>query len=310
MLELGDTRPWEIDPRVFAIFTTGSDAGGAPVGAAAPTGRAGRGRSLARVARIVTPLGLQGLAGAGWNVIIPFTLAERRGRSSLIEAQFGIDRNADGRIEEGEFAPANLHSHDGRARGETRRSHTTRHGARREFLTAPASGRSNSLAWNSTADLDQGSYSRLRVLHTPQGRVIEDPNHPGQPMTVPGRGEIVFRIRAVRGRRRAGEWMQTAPFEWTTIGAPSLTIDGVTPGEPTFVEWSIFAGGIAVFCLLITVAIKIFPMFAVWEMTEEYEATHSDRLASSPSEHDMSDESVSANVGPTADGDASEGGST
>jgi len=45
---------------------------------------------------------------------------------------------------------------------------------------------------------------------------------------------------------------------------------------PTFVEWSIFAGGIAVFCLLITVAIKIFPMFAVWEMTEEYEATHRD----------------------------------
>lgn len=40
---------------------------------------------------------------------------------------------------------------------------------------------------------------------------------------------------------------------------------------PTFVEWSIFIAGLAFFCLLITVAIKIFPMFAVWEMTEEHE---------------------------------------
>ena len=40
---------------------------------------------------------------------------------------------------------------------------------------------------------------------------------------------------------------------------------------PTFVEWSIFIAGIAFFCLLITIAVKIFPMFAVWEMTEEHE---------------------------------------
>ncbi len=41
--------------------------------------------------------------------------------------------------------------------------------------------------------------------------------------------------------------------------------------SPTFVEWSIFAAGIAFFLLMITVAIKIFPMFAVWEMVEEHE---------------------------------------
>jgi hypothetical protein len=40
---------------------------------------------------------------------------------------------------------------------------------------------------------------------------------------------------------------------------------------PTFVEWSIFIAGLAFFCLLITIAIKIFPMLAVWEMTEEHE---------------------------------------
>jgi molybdopterin-containing oxidoreductase family membrane subunit len=40
---------------------------------------------------------------------------------------------------------------------------------------------------------------------------------------------------------------------------------------PTFVEWSIFAAGLAFFCLLITIAVKIFPMLAIWEMTEEHE---------------------------------------
>jgi len=41
--------------------------------------------------------------------------------------------------------------------------------------------------------------------------------------------------------------------------------------SPTFVEWSIFVAGLAFFALLVTVAVKIFPMFAIWEMTEEHE---------------------------------------
>jgi Ni/Fe-hydrogenase subunit HybB-like protein len=40
---------------------------------------------------------------------------------------------------------------------------------------------------------------------------------------------------------------------------------------PSVVEWSIVAAGIAGFALLISVAVKIFPMFAVWEMVEERE---------------------------------------
>ncbi len=40
---------------------------------------------------------------------------------------------------------------------------------------------------------------------------------------------------------------------------------------PSIVEWSIFAAGLAGFALLITIAVKIFPMFAVWEMVEERE---------------------------------------
>jgi molybdopterin-containing oxidoreductase family membrane subunit len=40
---------------------------------------------------------------------------------------------------------------------------------------------------------------------------------------------------------------------------------------PTWEEWSIFLAGLAFFALLITVAVKIFPMLAVWEMVEEHE---------------------------------------
>jgi molybdopterin-containing oxidoreductase family membrane subunit len=38
---------------------------------------------------------------------------------------------------------------------------------------------------------------------------------------------------------------------------------------PSWVEWSIFAGGLAFFMLAITIAVKVFPMLAVWEMVEE-----------------------------------------
>ena len=40
---------------------------------------------------------------------------------------------------------------------------------------------------------------------------------------------------------------------------------------PSAVEWSIFAGGLAFFALVTTLALKVFPMFAVWEMVEEHE---------------------------------------
>jgi len=40
---------------------------------------------------------------------------------------------------------------------------------------------------------------------------------------------------------------------------------------PSAIEWSIFAGGLAFFALVTTLALKLFPMFAVWEMVEEHE---------------------------------------
>ncbi len=40
---------------------------------------------------------------------------------------------------------------------------------------------------------------------------------------------------------------------------------------PSWVEWSVLAGGFAFFALAITLAVKLFPMLAVWEMIEEKE---------------------------------------
>jgi Ni/Fe-hydrogenase subunit HybB-like protein len=41
--------------------------------------------------------------------------------------------------------------------------------------------------------------------------------------------------------------------------------------SPTWVEWSIFAGGLALFALLITLFTKVFPIIAVWEVAEDQE---------------------------------------
>ena len=42
---------------------------------------------------------------------------------------------------------------------------------------------------------------------------------------------------------------------------------------PTWVEWSLLAAGLALFALLITVFVKVFPIIAVWEVAEDHEAT-------------------------------------
>jgi molybdopterin-containing oxidoreductase family membrane subunit len=42
---------------------------------------------------------------------------------------------------------------------------------------------------------------------------------------------------------------------------------------PTWVEWSVMAGGFAMFALLITVFIKIFPILAIWEVAEDHDTT-------------------------------------
>lgn len=47
---------------------------------------------------------------------------------------------------------------------------------------------------------------------------------------------------------------------------------------PTWQEWSIFVAGLAFFALMITIAVKVFPMLAVWEMVEEREDQLAEQL--------------------------------
>ncbi|MEE8456632.1 MAG: NrfD/PsrC family molybdoenzyme membrane anchor subunit [Acidimicrobiia bacterium] len=95
----------------------------------------------------------------------------------------------------------------------------------------------------------------------------------------------------------------------TGLRVPLMPYEPASYG-PTFVEWSVFAAGLAVFGLLITVAIKIFPMLAVWEMTEEHEAaisgTHSEEASMAGTE--VAGSGTSMERFSDAGGSAEEGG--
>ena len=58
---------------------------------------------------------------------------------------------------------------------------------------------------------------------------------------------------------------------------------------PSWVEWSIFAGGLAFFTLAITIAVKVFPMLAVWEMVEEREEALGGEASGEPVPFDAAD---------------------
>lgn len=49
--------------------------------------------------------------------------------------------------------------------------------------------------------------------------------------------------------------------------------------SPTWVEWSVMAAGFALFALLITLFIKVFPILAVWEVAEDHETVESSPAA-------------------------------
>ncbi len=57
----------------------------------------------------------------------------------------------------------------------------------------------------------------------------------------------------------------------TGLRVPLLSYEAASY-SPTWVEWSILASGVAGFALLIALFVKVFPIMAVWEIAEEYEA--------------------------------------
>ena len=65
-------------------------------------------------------------------------------------------------------------------------------------------------------------------------------------------------------------WVERYFIVVTGLRAPLLPYEP-SNYAPTWVEWSITAGGFAFFALLVTVFVKIFPIMAVFEMVEERE---------------------------------------
>ncbi len=73
-------------------------------------------------------------------------------------------------------------------------------------------------------------------------------------------------------------WVERYFIVVTGLRAPLLPYEPANYA-PTWVEWSITAGGFAFFALLVTVFVKIFPIMAVFEMVEEQEEQAAERLA-------------------------------
>jgi molybdopterin-containing oxidoreductase family membrane subunit len=69
-----------------------------------------------------------------------------------------------------------------------------------------------------------------------------------------------------------GMWLERYFIVVTGLRAPLLPYEPANYA-PTWVEWSITAGGFALFALMITLFVKFFPIMAVWEMTEERSET-------------------------------------
>ena len=65
-------------------------------------------------------------------------------------------------------------------------------------------------------------------------------------------------------------WIERYFIVVATLRVPLMPYDARNYG-PTWVEWSIIAASFALFALLITIFVKVFPILAVWEVAEQHE---------------------------------------
>ncbi len=95
-------------------------------------------------------------------------------------------------------------------------------------------------------------------------------------LAVPGLLILYKRTRTITGVVTAAILVDLAMFAERYFIVISGQRTPLMPYEPfnyapTWIEWSIFAAGVAFFVLLIAVFVKVFPIMAVWEMVEERE---------------------------------------
>ena len=68
----------------------------------------------------------------------------------------------------------------------------------------------------------------------------------------------------------AGMWVERYFIVVSGLRVPLMPYEPASY-SPTWVEWSIMAGSLAGFALLITIFVKLFPVIAVWEVAEHHE---------------------------------------
>ncbi len=188
-------------------------------------GRRGRLPSPAVIASVAAPLGTQGRAGAGADVVIPFRIVDSTRFLAGVEAQYGIDRNGDGAITDDEYAPARENRLDPR---NTRRNQNPQ-----LFSTAAAPGATHAFVWRSGADLPLGRFYTSDYVVTPQGRLVADPDRPGQFLHSPVAAGVRVRLRPTKslgGRTFVGPWVTSDSFSLQNATPPSLRVTAVEPG--------------------------------------------------------------------------------
>lgn len=191
----------------------------------------------AEIQRMDTPYG--SLSGSG-HVVLPFSIADVSARRVKVQVEWGFDVDGDGIISmsnPGEPVEYFAATH---ARRDVRDTAKKPKGL---VYSASPSGAGQAYAWDAAADVGARRFdSQGTLITTPQGRVIENPDVPGEPMRRYGETGVRLRMRAVAGRganRLHGPWVHTECFSVDNNTAPTVGIDGVTPaGGVVNVQWS------------------------------------------------------------------------
>jgi hypothetical protein len=198
-----------------------------------------RGR-LATILRAEAPLGVIRKNAA---VIIPFSLQNNRRKAATIEIQYGWDQDGDGTIATGldpllpsEYISASQNRED--TRDTSKRSNPLK------YRAGIPPGIAHAYSWNANLDL---AGLRLdpagKIVTTPQGRPVVDPNSPEDLLRQDGESGVSIRIRSTAGKGRrkvASDWVYTRDFALNNNSVPALTLDDVAEGPITTFAWTAF----------------------------------------------------------------------
>jgi hypothetical protein len=200
--------------------------------AAVASARPAGGVRAARVTLVEAPFGLQGSAGAGASVPIPFRLSDPSYRLTDVQMQYGIDRDADGAIADSEFRTATEARRDNR--------NTRRDRAPQLFRTAADQGAAHAIVWRSDVDLGVSRYvAGPEYALDAQGRRVKDPLDPDSFVVARVNPGVVIRLRTVSASGAKGPWVRSPAISVSANHGPSMTIDQIQSGGPIVARWTV-----------------------------------------------------------------------